>query len=243
MSTDSREVIRHYRDPGVVDRYQEDRYGGSVGQWFLTFEQSVFRRMAENLGKIGTVLDIGTGTGKLRSSLPADSFVGLDSSLRMLRISRQVWGEVPHVMADSLELPFLSSSVDLVVASRVLMHVPQWSQMIGEACRIVRRAVLIDYPSHPSVAALEPGLWRWTRGRNAPPVHRIFTQSEIDEAFEGAGFECTNARKGYLLPYRLHRLLRSPRLSARIEDAFDRIGLTKRYGSPTFALYQLAGNR
>lgn len=238
MTRDSKDVITHYRDPDVVDGYQEDRYGGAVGQWFLRFEQSAFKAMVVDLGEVHTVLDIGTGTGKLRSSMSTNCFIGLDSSLRMLGISQKMWGEVPHVLADSVQLPFLGDSIDLVIASRVLLHVEKWSQMITEACRVARRAVLLDYPTRPSVAALEPAVWRWTRGRNAPPVHRIFTQSEIDDVFRSVGFECTNTRKGYLLPYRFHRILRAPVLSTRIEAAFRAIGLTERLGSPVFALYR-----
>jgi SAM-dependent methyltransferase len=243
MQTDSPDMISYYRDTNVVTEYHEGRYGGAVGRWFLESEQVAFRAMAADLGDIHMVLDIGTGTGKLRPSLRTDSFVGLDSSLHMLGVSRKMWGEVPHVLGDSIKLPFLSDSIDLVVASRVLMHVPNWSQMIAEACRVATRAVLLDYPTRPSVAAMEPSMWRWTRGRNAPPVHRIFAQSEVDEAFGSAGFECTNTRKGYLLPYRLHRILRSSMFSARMEGTFSRIGLTKRYGSPTFALYQPSGEQ
>jgi len=234
----NRNITSYYSDPEVAKAFDTDRYGGPVGKWVNDLEKQMFSALGVKMQKASKVLDIGSGTGKLDEVAKSSLFVGLDRSLPMLLVGKRSM-ETPHplILGDAQRLPFVNNAFDLVLASRLLLHLPNWQSMISESCRVARSAVILDFPTSPSLAALEPNFWSSLRGSSAPPPHRIFTPGQVRDAFEISGFTCEEMHKGLILPYRFHRCLGNPRLSRVLEGIARRTRLTSLFGSPSFALF------
>lgn len=236
MKRSKRDVTSHYADSATARTYDADRYGGPVGRLFQEAEIAHFARLLGRVGSTCRIADIGAGTGKLRAVDPSAAYVGIDRSRAMLCTFKSHDPAVAVVVGDAVVLPLRDRSVDVVVASRVLMHVHDWRRMIAESCRIARRAVIVDFPVWPSLAAVEPLLWPAWR-RDAHPPHRAFPLDTVRRCFRGHGFRQVAVDRGFTLPYRVHRLLGSARFTRDSEMLLRRIGATYLVGSPAFAAF------
>src|SRR5215217_6121167 len=103
------------------------------------------------------VLDVACGTGDilLRARAPARVAVGLDVTLRMLRLAAAKAEPSPRLVAgDMQELPFPAASFTVVTAGYGLRNVPRIEEAIDEIARVLApsgRLLSLDFnrPSHP----------------------------------------------------------------------------------------------
>ena len=129
----------------IVDRYDE-RWGGrfeAVARqiWTIIRPQSGVR-----------ALDIGTGSGIVPRALPAvvtdvGLAVGCDPSLAMLRQAANRVSNLHLISADAAALPFADRTFDVVTASFVLSHVPDYSTALAESHRVLRPGVHSPFPT------------------------------------------------------------------------------------------------
>lgn len=107
--------------------------------------------------RLGHLLDIGTGTGRMAAVLgpSASRVTALDRSPEMLRIarSRLAAGSVPVelVQGDFLQLPLPGASVDSIVMHQVLHYAATPDLVIVEAARVLRGSghlLIADFASH-----------------------------------------------------------------------------------------------
>jgi len=116
--------------------------------------------IAEMLGDrpIGTLLDIGTGTGRMLELFAPDavSAVGIDRSSEMLRLAR-VKLEAAGLSNASLRqgdmyaLPLADRSIDSIILHQVLHFAQQPGAAIAEAARVLAadgRLLVIDFAQH-----------------------------------------------------------------------------------------------
>ena len=86
------------------------------------------------------VLDVGTGSGALVSSIRAAAadvtVVGLDASAGMLRRCRSDTG-IPAVCCDAQSLPIRDAAFDVVILAFVLFHLGDPAQALAEAARVL----------------------------------------------------------------------------------------------------------
>ena len=119
-------------------------------------ESAVEARMAALLGdRMGHLVDIGTGTGRMIElfGAKADHATGIDRSPEMLRLAR---AKLPDAAVDwrqgdvnALALP--DASADTVVMHQVLHYIPAPELAVREAARIVApggRLLIGDFASH-----------------------------------------------------------------------------------------------
>lgn len=135
------------RDPKALEvQYQDDRY--------LQMRIETHRRYtvgpgieeavdhALELAPLDTLLDIGTGPGdfpgRLKASGHTGRAVGADLSCGMLEQARAKYPAVEFVEADAQNLPFESASFDRVSARHMLYHVPNLTQALAEAKRVLK---------------------------------------------------------------------------------------------------------
>jgi ubiquinone/menaquinone biosynthesis C-methylase UbiE len=122
-------------------------------------EDSVCRIL--HTASIGSVLDVGTGTGRMIELFAGDSshFVALDNSTEMLRLARaklgnlapEVAAKVDIMLGDFNALPVADEMFDTIIFHQVLHYAqhPEW--VIAEAARVLApkgRLVIIDFAAH-----------------------------------------------------------------------------------------------
>jgi glycosyltransferase involved in cell wall biosynthesis len=102
-------------------------------------------------GTAGRKLDIGCGSGRILRDLP--NAVGLDVSFRKLRYMRR-YG-LPLVQGSIFALPFRDGSVDVVVCSEVIEHIPGGVRPFEEMARVNRPGgtLVLGTPDY--------GTWSW----------------------------------------------------------------------------------
>jgi hypothetical protein len=60
----------------------------------------------------------------------------------------------------------------------------------------------------------------------------VLRRSLVSDVLAGSRFRVRSTHRQFMLPLWLHRAMRSRRTSARLEGAFDRVGLRRRFGTP-----------
>ncbi|MEY2632696.1 MAG: hypothetical protein RIR00_1350 [Pseudomonadota bacterium] len=115
------------------------------------------------LGDAQDILDVGCGTG--RASLPLARrglrVTGIDSSQAMLDETRRQAGEVPVTLlqGDVAQLPLPDAAFDFLVSLNVVVHFPNWQEIMEEWSRVLRpggRAVFDIHSRNHYRAALPP---------------------------------------------------------------------------------------
>ena len=147
-------------------------------------------RLSEALGDepLGTLLDIGTGTGRMAELFAgrAERIVALDKNLEMLRIAR---AKLQHFPADRIELvqgdlgdlPFPAASFDTVLLHQVLHFVQDPAAALAEAARVTRpggRIAIVDFAAHDREEL---------RTRHAH-ARLGFSDRQLRDLLRGAGF-------------------------------------------------------
>ena len=143
----------------AAERY----FAGLADQWdavrSLHVEESVVEaRMRALLGdRLGRLIDIGTGTGRMIELLGghADHSIGVDRSPEMLRLARaklaQADAPIEFRQADIGTLPLADASADTVVMHQMLHYIVAPDMALREAGRIVApggRLMIVDFASH-----------------------------------------------------------------------------------------------
>jgi len=149
-----------------------------------------------------TLLDVGTGLGDIPRAAAAAAWrhgitlrlVGIELNRTAARLARA--GGLATVVADGNALPLGPRSVDVVVASQVLHHLPRpvAVRWIATLDRIARRAVVLADLRRSRVAMA--GVWAAsvglamsgvTRHDAVVSLKRGYTKTEFDEMLRQAG--------------------------------------------------------
>ncbi len=150
-----------------------------------------------------TLLDVGTGAGDIPRAVAAAALrhgitltlVGLERIPAAAALARARAGLYP-VVGDGSALPFAPGSVDVVIASQVLHHLPRQTAVrwIAALDRLARRAVVVAdlRRSRPAIAALwlaNPalGIGRVTQRDGVVSLRRGYTREELDAMLAEAG--------------------------------------------------------
>ena len=193
-------------DPAAVRRTLRDivrlnrLFGGTRAVlWGL---ERVFRETGNGRRETWSLLDVGTGAGDIpvaaarlarRYGIELAS-IGLERIPAAARAAREAG--LAAVLADGDALPFAPRSVDVVIASQVLHHVPREAAVrwIAALDRIARRAVVLaDLRRSRAamvgmwLAAFPLGLHRTTRHDAVLSLQRGYTRREFEGMMREAG--------------------------------------------------------
>ncbi|MES2988112.1 MAG: metalloregulator ArsR/SmtB family transcription factor [Pseudomonadota bacterium] len=142
-----------------------DWFESNAGQWdairsLHVADSEVEAAMAKALGAapIGTLIDIGTGTGRMLELFApqADHALGIDRSSEMLRLARAKLSErglanAELRQADLYALPLSDGGADAAILHHVLHFAQQPGAAIGEAARVLApggRLLIADFAPH-----------------------------------------------------------------------------------------------
>ena len=117
-------------------------------------EQAIARVLGQ--GRLGRLIDIGTGTGRMLELFApaADTALGIDRSSEMLRLARVKLASVPNTelrQADLYALPLGDAAADVAIIHHVLHFAQQPGAAIGEAARVLLpggRLLIADFAPH-----------------------------------------------------------------------------------------------
>ncbi len=121
-------------------------------------DSEVEAAMATVLGDalVGTLIDIGTGTGRMLELFGGRATValGIDRSSEMLRLARAKLHDMTHAelrQADLYALPMADAAADVAILHHVLHFAQQPGAAVSEAARVLApggRLLIADFASH-----------------------------------------------------------------------------------------------
>jgi len=118
-----------------------------------TENKSKFVRTAAPLvqGHVATVVDVGGGQGGTLSAFreafrPAHAFL-VDLDAGWLEVARLRDPATEVLRGDATRLPFPDQSVDLLVTTATLEHIPDWRAALREFCRVARQGLVCYGPN------------------------------------------------------------------------------------------------
>jgi dolichol-phosphate mannosyltransferase len=153
------------------------------------WQRSRYRHIKELTANQGAVLDVGCGSSRIISQLPAGS-VALDILYRKLRYAQKYSSSLVH--GSGFNLPFAAESFPCVLCSQVIEHVPKDSPILSELCRVLAHGgrLILGTPDY--------GNWEWVLtekayGTFAPGAYADehishYTRHELIELFERRGY-------------------------------------------------------
>lgn len=147
-----------FSQPGdsLRDYYEERYLAKTAGRlrrlysFHLADNRSLARRIKVYMGVTRMLaLDVGAGAAEICSSLGVDRLVLLDISEELL-CSRGTRDKTAGICGLAESLPLSSGSVDFLIATQVLEHVPDYRRAIGEFGRVTRKGgiLILAVPSH-----------------------------------------------------------------------------------------------
>lgn len=216
------------------------RFDSATGAWFLAVqEEAVLRALPEGAA---TILDVGGGHGQITEPLlkSGKSLTVLGSApLCSERIRRQIDnGLVSFQVGSLLNIPFSDRSFDYVVCLRIMSHTTNWRSLIAELCRVARIGVVVDFPVWSSVNFLTPLLFSFKRmAEGNTRTYRLFSHRSVKREFANHNFQERDCTKQFFYPLALHRILKAPTLSQRLESQVRNLGVTALFGSPLICSY------
>lgn len=129
----------------------------------------------------GQLLDLGAGFGRLSDEYATFGHVTLvDASPAMVEAARERVGGDPRfsvIQAEATDIPMPSGSVDVVVAVRLILHVPNPEAVFAEVGRVLRPGGLfiLEFPNRNHLLARLRHLARrqsWSPGDPDPHEYR-----------------------------------------------------------------------
>src|SRR5262249_45631400 len=146
----------------------------------------------------------------------------IDSSEDMLDVAREQAAAQSAAVAfqfgDAHAIQFSDRSFDVAVSLRVLMHTPDWRQVIAELCRVADQVVIFDYPGRWSFAAIQAAFRRVIQAFGArTEAYRVFSRREIARELTRHGYRIRSMHRQFVLPIAVHKAIGSRRLTLWIE--------------------------
>ena len=125
----------------------------------------ILRELRTLLPEGGTLVEVGSGSIGLGEFWDGP-FVGCDTTFTSCPV-----GKMRAVRCSGHQLPFKDASIDAVVVSDVLEHVPPAlrKQVISEVLRVARRVAVFGYPCGPAAFAVDQKLYRDYQARGVQP--------------------------------------------------------------------------
>lgn len=246
--SESEPAIVHYGDETAdIHSSSEEyaaRFGGPVGTWMLEVQERAMLSMLDD--ECTSVLDVGGGHGQIAVPLSkahrAVTVLGSSHSCSTRLRDFIESGSIAFRTGNLVELPFDAESFNLVVSFRLISHCTAWRTLIAEMCRTSNHAVVIDYPVWRSFNILTPLLFSLKRKLEGNTrTYRLFSSREIKREFRKHGFILAARKKQFFFPMGIHRAIKNPSLSRKLETGARWVGLTRFFGSPVIAKFVREG--
>jgi SAM-dependent methyltransferase len=142
----------------------------------------------------GQILDVGCGSSRILLDL--DNAIGLDIRISKIRYMRQ--HQVCGLVGSAMALPIADESVDCLICSEVIEHLPAEPGIFQELARVLKPQgrLIIGTPNYGNI--IWP-LFEFFYGLFAPGGYADrhithYTRRSLEEVLEQHGFECQEVR-------------------------------------------------
>ena len=137
------------------------------------------------------VLDLGCGTGRLRSLFTDKNidYTGVDFAENLIQIAKEKYGDY-FKTADILSLPFSSQYFDSVWSIAVLHHIPTdklRKQVLGEIKRVLKPNGRVIMTCWKIKSLFRKDIFIPFHGKKR--YYHVFSKRGIGKLFKGAGFK------------------------------------------------------
>lgn len=154
-------------------------------------KQARFRRieapMLEACRSAHTVLELGSGTGRLLAQAKAPVRIGVDVSREMLRQSPT---GLHRLVADAQTLPIADDSVDVVLAGKGVFRYLDYERAFGECKRVLRPGGKLFVHQYAART--------WSIHRHRPSRFDALHVNDLDELIEPAAIHGLKLGHAYL---------------------------------------------
>ncbi len=190
-------------------------------KWFL----SGFRR------ECNTLLEVGSGTGRLTSHLVnvSNLLIASDASLSMLKVLKErmtlyEMQQTELILCDVSHLPLKDNSVDGVAGARLFWHLPDFAKAITESGRVLRNRglLLFDFPNKTGLFAISYRFYK-----NNEVLTSFATSSELENLGKQMNVNVKLAGNTSLflyLPEKLFNMKRLYRALVRLSALIEGLG-------------------
>ncbi|MGF1476381.1 MAG: class I SAM-dependent methyltransferase [Geminicoccaceae bacterium] len=249
----SKSGLAHDTETPDVETASDDyarRFSGAVGTYLLEVQTRAVERLlkragyrSESVAEPLRVLEVGGGHGQLTGWLLDQGFdvtvqgSNEDCSVRIQPLIDAHPERCRFLCSSLLSLPVENDRFDLVIAIRLMAHVERTDELLREMARVSKKGVLVDFPPLISANLAEPLLFQVKRliEGNTRPFF-IYRTGDLKARFAAEGLDEAQVTKQFALPMVVHRKLKKPSLSARLEGMARAVGLTAALGAPVLML-------
>lgn len=160
--------------------------------WWFRGRREIVLSTLGNL-KPSRVLDVGCGTGA-NLLLFDGQIVGLDISLKALKLAKRRKRNALLVQGSATALPFKDEIFDLVLALDLLEHLPDDLQGLREMYRVLKKGgtILVTVPAYRFL---------WSEHDEALGHFRRYSKGEIKAKLEAVGFSIKFVSHAIVLPF------------------------------------------
>lgn len=234
---DATDAEAGFTGPDVTSSSDEyaRRFRGELGRYLLRCQR---RHLLNLLSSVPgqEILDVGGGHAHAAVPLSEQGYrvtvLGsapcCEQRLQKLLEPKNYRFEVGSVLRPDLP----DRSYDTVVSLRMMAHVQDPEEFLGELCRMSRRAVVFDFSNRRSLNAAAPALFRAKAGveRNTRPffMHR---PADVADMLNNHGYRVTGVTGLTLWPLAMHRLFHSVAATQLVEALPQVMGLTRSLGT------------
>ena len=181
----------HAERPGITERLLAGATAAPVGTPYEWLASKIVP--LGSTGEMpGPILDIGCGSGPMKSALPPEvDYLGIDLSFAELREARQL-ARKHLISADAIHLPLASNSMGAVISSMAMMLVTPIERAFDETYRVLKQGGTFTF-IRPSAYPLLPrdlvvgGLVTLSLGA-LPAMPQRFSRRRIQGLLERSGF-------------------------------------------------------
>lgn len=225
LSKDGNIMEKHYSETlysEIAEDYDETRWEGN-GEFIDLLQKELLYRILNKCGveKNDKILDVGVGTGRLILPFVEKGFdtYGIDISEKMLEI---IWNKIGFLSnlhlekANAKNLPFQDNFFDFVTSYRVVIHIPDYENVIKEVFRVLKPNgyAIIEFNNKYSLSGLGRLLRHLRRivGMPEETNTQIVSRSVLIKSFSEAGFEIEKIYPQFFISEIMYKLLPSQTL-------------------------------
>ncbi len=192
------DVVKHYRQRDKVQKYDITRFSTSGGRLVEQKEQEIVQKFSTRIASHGSLLDLGTGTGRMAVSIQSNMKVGVDSSFPMLQKAKNKNLDV--ICCDLLHLPFRRATFSIAIAIRVLIREKKLLSVFRETARVLGEGgcFVFDTSNKCSVG-------RFLNFFSQEPKHEMFLSTEITRMLKMSSFKDVQMESAFMIPRGLYQ--------------------------------------